>query len=44
MTDDTMPGAGETRGLVPSTGFARSGLVLIALILVAAVANTGSAG
>jgi MFS family permease len=39
MTDDTMPGAGETTGVVPSTGSARSGLVLIALILVVAVAN-----
>jgi hypothetical protein len=38
MTDDTMPGAGETTGLA-STGSARSGLVPIALILVAAVAN-----
>jgi hypothetical protein len=45
MTDDTMTGAGhttgagETPGAGPSTRPARSGLVLTALILVAAVAN-----
>ena len=45
MTDDTMTGAdqttgaGETPGAGPSTGPDRPGLVLIALILVAAVAN-----
>jgi MFS transporter, DHA2 family, multidrug resistance protein len=37
MTDDTTPGAGEATAA--STAPARSGLVLIALILVAAVAN-----
>ena len=51
MTDDTMTGAGATTGAVPSSGPARSGLVLIVLILVAAgsasladTAPTGSAG
>jgi MFS transporter, DHA2 family, multidrug resistance protein len=44
MTDDTMTGAGdtsagETPGTGPSTGPARPGLALTALILVAAVAN-----
>jgi DHA2 family multidrug resistance protein-like MFS transporter len=45
MTDDTMAGADETTGAgetpaaAPSTGPARPGLVLVALILVAAVAN-----
>jgi hypothetical protein len=51
MTDDMMTDAGETTGAVVPTGAARSGLVLIALILVAAgaaslteTAPTGSAG